>query len=496
MELAHPLGHLLFGERLYYLLINVHTDLFGVRELLCNRLKKAKLYGSSCAYMVFGESDILVRVWGQERRFREFLKSLNESLVQYPSGQIQIKTYLITAMNTWYEKVIEAEPKWPANQLDTVLERCLNSREIDPVFLHKDDASQAESTKIFVFIEQPAVRAKDVFREMCDRARNCGLPDLDRVSLYQYRSAEKRGVLMKAESANFRKASVSLVNLARDLKQSEYAANTTTYVCAEPLKVEESFPSPSSVEPVDCQKYAYNLLISHDCNEGRFTDSNGQFTDEVAHKHSDQFKELIGSVGRYRRVFGLMARRPEFIEKLRSIYRWTVRREEQNLRRYLIDFYIELEVLTRDLLSNNPVALGKKDPSRKYVSIAKRVLPDDHFHKFLEAVKQESLEDQSKQYTLGNLVDLIAWAKGQLPNAKEHTELDKFREVLSPESPAQQGLIQNRNDLMHGNSLRLFRTESGGDSDLWIGFVSNYLEAELLRPRLVEALEKALPKKL
>lgn len=491
MILAHPLGHLLFGERLYYLLVNVHTDLFGVREILCATLRDAALYNSSCAYMVFGESDILVRVWAQERRFREFLQDLNKKLAQHPPGQVQVRSYLITTSSTWYEKHIETQPSWPAHRLYHALEKCLETGRIDECFVYRSAGGDAEATKLFVFIEQPAVRARDVFREMCERVNSGRLEDLERVSLYQYRSTERRGVLMKAEAANFRKASVSLVKLARDLKQPDFSANTTTYVCAESLKDEESVPSKESIDLVDPVKFAYNLLISHDCNEGRFTDSHGRFTDELAHNHSDQFKKLVAE--RYPGLFLLMANRPDFTEKLRSMYRWTVRREEQNLRRYLIDFYIELEAMSRDLFESSEIRIGGKNSGRKILEIARRVLPEEHYAKLSEAAAPRlEIEEAPKQFTLGNLVDCIRWVKSKLPDCSKYPELDQFREVLSPQSESAVGLIRNRNDLMHGNTVRLFRGEGGGASDLWVTFVRNYLDAELLRPRLFEAFGEAL----
>ena len=122
LKLYHPICHHINGQRIYYILVslkplkklNSDNSVFDEIEKLINKdrkpnhndgieRKEKSLAASCCAYITYGEHDVLIRAWADEYLIDDFIKEL--------VNQEWYKTHscnLIHNMSTWYQRDLES----------------------------------------------------------------------------------------------------------------------------------------------------------------------------------------------------------------------------------------------------------------------------------------------------------------------------------------------------------------------------------------------------
>lgn len=480
--LNHPNCNLIFGERLYYLLINVKSDLFGVQEHLSKSLCNAGLESTSCAYFIFGESDILLRVWASETQLNTFERVLKDS-----GNDVETKAYLVINQDTWYQREIEKRSEWnscfsPENVLSA-----LQKGELPEVIQFRLESPVTPgTTKFFVIVEEPFGKTSDVFKLLQNDVRQeppTFLRGVQKVSLYAFSTDRFRGILIKGETNDYHSVSERLVLFAKDLKLKEFAAQTTTYFCAKVIKTEETEISRNSRNHASLRKpeLVYNLLKAHDCHEGQWR------SDSKTHARSEAFKTIVANHFEY-----LFEQHPKWwrqLNEIRRLYRWIVRKHDENLRGFLITQYIGLEKYFRTLFEPHPELWRDNAKNPRVAGKMAKTLgkpQQEVLDALFEATKEEGGRDE---FTLRNLRDCARAAKEIHANEKTNKLIDQFSRLLEGQD-GRAGLIRNRNDLMHGNVTSIFNETE--PNELWTQFVDNYIQFTLLFPKLQIAFESAL----
>jgi hypothetical protein len=79
---SHPICHLINGERLSYLLIKIRTNLFKAGDQIKKVLESREIGvdASSCAYYVFGGSDVIIRIWSTEADLDKLTSSIRDEV--------------------------------------------------------------------------------------------------------------------------------------------------------------------------------------------------------------------------------------------------------------------------------------------------------------------------------------------------------------------------------------------------------------------------------
>ena len=82
---CHPICHLINGERLHYVLVQVRHRLFDAGRKIGDVLTKETdkhlgFASSSCAYYIFGQSDIIIRVWATESHLNKLVAEIKKRL--------------------------------------------------------------------------------------------------------------------------------------------------------------------------------------------------------------------------------------------------------------------------------------------------------------------------------------------------------------------------------------------------------------------------------
>src|SRR6185369_8536731 len=73
----HPDVHLLYGEQLSFVFINVRRDANNLRTSICQTIESLQIRGYHC-YDVFGSVDIVIRVWARQEKRDAMLSALGK----------------------------------------------------------------------------------------------------------------------------------------------------------------------------------------------------------------------------------------------------------------------------------------------------------------------------------------------------------------------------------------------------------------------------------
>lgn len=515
IQLYHPICHLCKGERLFYISLNIQKKVNDSKREILNKIEKSKLQDSSCAYFVFGESDVIIRTWASERALEKLVSELQE-IDSYKSHSV----YLIDKTSTWYEREIESRGKNEFLTTEEDAEDLLHHNSPREQLTHKPaDNHEMNRTRFIMFIELPYVQTNNLFEKLVTKIHdpeNVVYKSVNKLSIYSYYTPKNRGVILKGETPEgnnkaFSESSQDIIDISEDIK--DYSARTVTYICSKKLKDESDGFSGSLIERSNDSKKKdsiYNLLISHDCRSDSIRRS-GKDGEGIYIK--DAFLEMCT------KSYGLLFSYNKYwytnIKKVRDTFKWTIKKKDEPLVSSIIKEYISIEARLRTLLSKSFLNLVTEKDQAKRLSDSKKVagklknqftFNEEKYQIQAKTQKEQKslildyrtiemiLENQNKidgrtpdeleraitfgtiPHLLGILVSKYKIAK----ETKEHLIISKLISLLNECS-------KNRNDLMHGNIFTICKVEDG--EYLWKQFLPHYIEIVFLFPVYHEALK-------
>ncbi len=269
----HPICHYLRGERLYYLLITVETSAEEASENVEAALNKVGLHNRACAYWLFGDTDIIVRVWSSESAIMDLEK---EIAAAFHRVEKPIRRLLVSSMETWYQRKIETKLGWHGSLQP---ESSLRMIENDPPAALRYDCEPSDVRKVmrfFIFIREPSAKNKKLFKDLSNEVKSNQEPLFaakSRISLYSVYSRDFNGVIFKGETTDFSATAQHLVKFASE--QKRLGRETTTYICSRSLRRESNALAIGDDSETGEIAITQNLLISEDCNSAVWqTDGN------------------------------------------------------------------------------------------------------------------------------------------------------------------------------------------------------------------------------
>ena len=429
MKIYHPICHFANGERLYYILIDVKTNLFAAQRYVVESLTRYKLKSSSCGYITFGPSDMLLRVWADEDRLADFVQTLRNNRETI----LNVKPRIIESMRTWYQNQMEKQQAFWDSFKNEPYQNLMNRK-----FNHYYTAINTKDTRIndgirfFTFLEEPYGRVSTLFHDLSSYLQNEGsakynthFKNIKQISMYSYQAPNHQGVLLKGQTDNLANLTRCIDSLTKDFK-----VLTTTCLCANRLvnEMDELNPKRSCSFTLEMRKKSviYNILKSHDCYKRRFANI------ENAMALNERICEILTPL-----VEGFLFYNKQWwstVDNLRRVYKWVVYQKNAALKGFLMEQYVMLEKEYRDEIGRYV---------RKKQEIKKGELNEvtwGTINRHLGELKEFSSLSQSGKQAIGDLGKII------------HACND------------------DRNDLMHGNVTHLFREDKEGKG-IWVGYV-------------------------
>ena len=105
--LMHPLCHLFNGERIYYFLLSIERDIESISNEILHLLDESGIEKSSCGHVIFGVSDIILRVWASEDKISELREAFKRrSFIK------KYREFLVDRLSTWYQRELEQNSNW------------------------------------------------------------------------------------------------------------------------------------------------------------------------------------------------------------------------------------------------------------------------------------------------------------------------------------------------------------------------------------------------
>ena len=339
----HPICYYLRGLRLYYLLITVETSADKAASFVTQALESVGLSESACAYWLFGDTDIIIRVWAEEALIIDLEEEIDKELNRL---EYTLQRLLVSSMETWYQREIESRTGWHSNLAP---DSCLNFLKGEPSEELRYTCGPHDMRKVmrfFIFIREPSTKNKGLFKKLSDEAKSRVDPLFaaeSRISLYSIYSKNFCGVMLKGETANFSKMAHYLVRFASE--QKEQGRETTTYICSRNLKPEAN----AMVQRKGHSKRATleNLLLSEECNAATLG-----IGSETVKKERRRALDLFmsGIVGHLAYVFHYHAEWWPYIKDLRYLYKWIIFQDNEQLMAFLTRHYALCENELRELL--------------------------------------------------------------------------------------------------------------------------------------------------
>lgn len=429
MKIYHPICHFANGERLYYILVDAKTNLFAAKKYVVDCLTKYHLKASSCGYITFGPSDMLLRVWAEEKRLADFAQTLrnNREVI------LSVKPRIIESMRTWYQNQMEKRQAFWVSFKNLPYKDLMNRKFNDYcTIMNAKGAKINGGIRFFTFLEKPYGRMSTLFHDLCPYLQTEGsakynkyFKNIGQISIYSYQATNHQGVLLKGQTDN-------LANLTKciDSLTKNFHVLTTTCLCANRLIVEkdELNPKQKSRLPLQMRKkpVIYNMLKSHDCYIRRF--ANIENATELHERICEILTQLIEGFLFYNKQWW------STVDNLRKLYRWVVYQKNAPLKGFLMEQYVTLEKKYRNEIE-------------RYVNI-----------------KQEIKKSKFDEVTWGTI-------NRHLGELKEFSSLSsKEKQAIGQLGKTIHDCFQDRNDLMHGNVTYLFGEDKEGKG-IWVGYV-------------------------
>ena len=475
----HPICHFITGERLHYVLLKVKTKLFSAGEKIEKVItdQKLKISRSSCAYFIFGDSDVLIRIWATETHLDKFK---NEIRSQVPEVE-DVRVILTDRISTWYQREIENRQGW----FESLNEKAVLSiaDHTVPDFLHTEVELKPnpDGVKFFIFIEEPFAKRNYIFRKLHDDLISKQvelLKGMKLVSIYSYTSADALGVLIKGEVAAAKKLTSTLLDFAEQMK--EFAVKTTTFICAKTIKSDENSLNPQLQPTGRAKEVFYNLVRSHDCFQACIKEYGGEHAENGANRFVEIGAELYQQIFLFRNDNWW-----RFISDLRLLYKWVAFGDAAKILQKLGWEYVKLDRQLNDILNEAFQRSQEEKLRQKQTGLMRTHKMDERALEKIIAALSSDLRIE-KHCTLGAVPSCIE-------SLVKIIELDKEqREILLEFSKCLKASATDRDALMHGQieAGQLLKADVNNKGCwVWERFIQNYLKTILLFPRVLPILE-------
>jgi hypothetical protein len=475
----HPICHFITGERLHYVLLKVKTKLFTAGEKIEKVISDSKLgiSGSSCAYFIFGDSDVLVRIWATESHLEQFKEEVRKHVPEVED----LRVILIERISTWYQRRIENQQGWHESLDEKAVQAIADHNVPQTLRTDMELKSNRNGVKFFIFIEEPFAKRNYIFRKLQDDLIS-GQPEflqgMDRISLYSYIATDGLGVLIKGEVGEAKQLTSTLLAFAERMK--EYAIKTTTFVCAKTIKLDESALNSRLRQTGREKEIFYNLVRSHDCYHACIKDYGGEDAENRASRFEEIGAELNPQISLFRGEHWWV-----FISDLRLLYKWVAFGDTGKLLQKLGREYVKLDRRLNEVLDAAFQRYQEEKLRQKQIGLARtHRMNEQAIEKIIAALSSDLRME--KHCTLGAVPGCIEAFVKIVETKKDQ------REVLLEFSKTLRAAATDRDELMHGRieSEELLKAEENNKRRwVWERFVQNYLKTFLLLPKVLPMLE-------
>lgn len=527
--LYHPYCHLLNGERLHYILIKTRVVSAQIRNTIAGVIKAKIGEGFSrtvCFHQVFGETDLILRIWASKSNIQKLLHGLREK-----EEVEKVQTLLIRTMRTWYQTEIEIQPEWNNENIGAQFENIANHKGMDS-FAHVDteDLGELEVTdtqsssdcpavksklnkgkediRFFIRCEQPyetRVSAFHLCRETLDKwLKNNPYGEkklLQKLSLYGYSTRNSQGVLVKGDfrATKYSESSRALTNFVNKL--IEAGLTTTTFIVSETIhdRREDIIEKRGRQGSGSWQHIVSNLMTSLESHPEYYLSAQELAMEGPAilsETKEDQIKrgeQLDSYIEREKLLSSLQVYHADWwetLEETRLLYRWVIAGPPKNeqLIAVMMKGYADMEaelgrMLTNCVTSFSFFEVKKKKLFHELSNGPLKGMPPDTISAVVNHVHQERVGDT---LTLEPICIELGKLKSH-PSFK--TMSSSMQKVWGTFLLALSHGSKDRNDLVHGNESNMFvdvkQTHDVSDDNVvmgWTRYVVNFMHIRILYP--------------
>jgi hypothetical protein len=487
-HLIHPACNLLFAQRLHYVFLDVPSNFEEASVVIRRSVRTLHLQDSTCAYFVYGETDILLRIWSDEETLHRLLHEF--ILREIPGAEYRI--LLVTNQSTWFQRELEKRSEWGTALEPEKLQGVLSSGNIPDNLKLVPEATEPLPVKFFMLVEDVGLRNLDIYNEMRQEMEAGGdkFGGLERLSLYAYETSAGRGILLKGESADFSLTANRLHTLGREVNLKHEATATTTYFrSARISESEESSVSDQLARLAKLERHEICLNFLRSILTPRQKLEQDHDSHEMSRTFIAEFDKWLIP------IFSLRSKWDELLPELRQLFLWTVRREQKLLRAFYLEFFINLEREVRKLFhERRDWWEGISGWRSKLNAVAAKldIEPGRLFKAWDEVFANNS--NQGEKFTLQAIRACLSRCGKLLENKQKGELLRQFSAAFeSHDSGEHSGIIEVRNDLMHGSLMDLYERDTNGRMG-WTRCLAAYLAGTVLKQRCRGLIEEALKK--
>lgn len=527
------------GERLYYLLIKTRTLAPKNRNSILNAVKNvmADTLKAVCLYQVFGETDMILRIWASG----DDIVTINQKLRSHDDIR-SVTVLLVKDMFTFYQEEMEKSPAWdwelPGRKISEITShefadefqrdgKCLEmlggttlqEKQGDQGLASTEDAAvnsrlKNTSSRFYVQCERPYRTRSKLFyeiKELINKFQDetqLNRTMLQGISIYSYSNHRVEGVLIKGDMNGEALGKASNVLIRFVNKCIDLGSKTITNICAE--LIHDGFDSvlkrAKRGAAIDKQAVLKELLLSYEAHPEYFLPANDPDLSDrkIDLTSSKQAKErgsqfiTDAAEGLWNALIHYSEDWWQIIEQARLLYRWVIAGPEKNEQMIAVMMrdYARIESELSDaILASQPLdgirEIEVRSLSHKLKSI--RQLNEN------EALRLQIIdvltggnsgeETGKPRLTFALIADMLS---SMLKTARKRQGSKLFEEELNRWDMLCKSLkatAADRNALMHGRHLDMF-SKDPQKNELWGGFVIRYLLVASLVPHLKRTLLK------
>jgi hypothetical protein len=476
-KLYHPICHFIHGERLYYIVISFKHDAFNSASFLIDKLEKLEIINSSCAHLIFGDMDVIIRVWSDEKS----ITALKNIIDEYKMVS-NYRLLLIESNYTWYKEKINkkiSKLEFEAKLVDNILRGDIDSH---LYLILKNNSKSMYSYKYWIFVEEPYSSNSNFYSKFRDILGNRGrkhpnLEDSYHISVYSYLTGTRRGLLLKCSTNTFVKSCDNISQLIEDFSaDNDY--KITTYIARKELKEDSDQINTSKTIhlPIEARKkeIIYNLFKSHDCYRGMFEGDSKEanLIDSFCFNLSPLFYDIF----RFHNTWC------DKIRQARNALKWVVEQKNATLVSVLLREYVLLEIKLRKIL---------EDIYRARLSSIKGL---DRFGRKLqnqykienvvisEIISMIEVRFVPQKLTLGDIPHLLSLLANSCKTDNKYCDLiKKFPDIVA-------AISNDRNSLAHGEDAFLFQHDKNSKKWLWEQYAFNFMNYHFFNPKWANIL--------
>lgn len=462
-RLYHPICHLIHGERLYYIVVSFKQDALNSANYLLEKLEELEIINSSCAHFIFGDMDVIIRAWSDEKSINDFKEYL-DSLKLIDSYRF----LLIENIFTWYkDKINRKINKLTFSQgiIDEILIGEIDSRFF---LVLKNNSKMKYNYKYWIFVEEPYSSNSGFYTKFRDiltkKRKHQNLSGTYNISIYTYLTNAKRGFLIKCSTNNFVMSCDNLSKLVEEVasdneyKMSTYIARSELKEDNDKINIEKTIHLPIEIRK---KEILYNLFKSHDCHRGMFEESSEEMN------LSEAF--CINLSPLFYEIFQFHSDWSDKIRQARNSFKWVVEKKNSTLVSVLLREYVLLETKLRKILTN--IYLDQAASIKGIPGLGKQIQNKFHLE---EKVISKILNILEKKFvpstlTFGDIPHLLNILANRCTTNKDKCDLIKnFSEIVTK-------IAQDRNSLAHGESSFLFQNDKKNMKWIWEEYTFNFL---------------------